>query len=318
MSRRNNPFTQFPAAGGFNPITDLDGFLFMWQAAGIRNWNTQTGPDNGDGLTEYLLDAPNLIAANQGSALGNELFVNNGASNITNGEGFVINDVVKGLKYWNPLGGAEDSIKVRMFGAGSETGIRHGAGEWTEVHAYKVSNGYGTNDNFRKDSNNVEHKLEGGSQWKHTDRYNTNEDGSGTELNDGIAPQFLAPVANGSSWMFATARDLSGTYASVNAQVPGTYADGAKNIQWIGQVAAGNTWGANVFQNDTLNESIIDPPAISPAYINTTNPRQDHATNPKEYRYNEATELHFLWYTNRLASLTELQNIYDFLNTTFG
>lgn len=322
MSRRNNPYTQFAAlpSGPLNPITDLDGFLFMYQSPGNRNWNTATGPDNGDGLTEYLQDAPNLIAANQGSALGNEFFVNNHATNIPAGEGYVVDDANKGLKYWNPGGGAEETVKVRMFGAGSETGLRHDQGEWTEVHGYFVTSGYGTNDDFRNDNNNVEHKLEGGNKWKHNDRYNDVEAGTGTEMNDGIAPDLLAPVANGSAFMFATARDLSGTYPCVNAQVPGTIADGAKNIQWVGQIAAGNTWENDVFQNDTLNESIVDPSSIdiSPAYIDISNPRSDHSSNPKEYRYNELNILHFLWYTNRLATEQELKGIYEYLVNTFG
>lgn len=322
MSRRNNPYNQFPVSSGgsFHPV-DLGGFLFMWQPAGTRTWNTLTGPDNGDGLTEYLVDAINLITANQGSANGNEFFVNNAATNIPNGEGYVIDDVNKYIKYWNPAGGGEDSVKVRMFGAGSETGLRHDIGEFTEVHAFFAADGYGTSQNFRKDNNNVEHKLEGGNKWKQTDKYNSLPDGTGTQMNDAITPDFLAPVTTGKSWMFAMGRDLSDTYASVNADVPGIHADGPKRVQWIGEIASGNTW-ADVYQNDTLNESIVDSANpdydFSPAYIDILDPRSDNGSNPKEFYYNEGNGVHLIWYANRLITLAELQNLYNWLNQNFG
>ena len=303
----------------FSPATSLDGVLWHWEAPGSRSWTTLTGgADNGDGLTEYLDSVPNLISANQGSSLGNEVYVDNAATDYLSGKGYALDDTNKGIKHWNPSGG-EVAIKLRMFDGSSETGLRHAKGSFTEVHCWYITSGYGTNDNFRKDNNNVESKLEGGSQWKHTDRYNSQNDGLGTDLNDGVSPTFLTTMSDGATYMVARVRDMNDTYSSINTDVPGVHPDGNKYVQFIGPVANGNTWGANVAINDTLNESIVDTGyAISPAYVHDTNAREDHGSNPKEFRYNELSIVKFIWYTPRVATLTELQNIYDWLNTNFG
>lgn len=304
-------FTTFTdPAPSFSPAN----YDIAWEwKADQSAWTTYTPGGGGN----YFISAPNLNAAHTGSANGNEIYSNAGTSGADTGNGWTIEDADKGIKLTSL---SEQSIKTRLWDGSSETGLRNGIGPYFELVVVSFTNGYGPSNNFRKDNGWISSKWEGGNRWKHEDIFSENPDGTGGNFNGDITMPFnMTPDgASNKTYLFAHTRDMgdgaSQIHPSINADVPGTYADGPKYIQWIQEVTAGGSWSPAV--NDSLNESIVQAVkayTYSPAYVHATAPDTDNTSaNTHEYFLQEGTILHMFIYGKKVITTQELSDAYEY------
>lgn len=309
----NHPyrFTTFTdPVPSFSPAT----YDIAWEwKADQSDWTTYTPGGGGN----YFISAPNLNAAHTGSSNGNEIYSNTGTGGADTGKGWTIEDADKGIKLTSV---SEESIKTRLWDGSSETGLRNDIGHYFELCVVTFTNGYGPSNNFRKDNGWVSSKWEGGSRWKHEDIFAENADGTGGNFNGDITMPFNGTVDGNSSktYLFAHTRDMGNAaaqvHACINANVPGTYADGPKYVQWIQEVTAEGSWSPLV--NDSLNESIeqvIKSYTYSPAYVHATAPDTDNTSaNTHEYYWQEGTILHMFIYGKKVITTQELSDAYEY------